>query len=97
MEKLNKKVEWWLRKTPSLRDDDYRLCSNIWYEELIALGLNEKDFLRVYSKGKLSSAPSIKRARAKLQKDKPQYRGEKYNKRQGIFQEKMRLDLGYNY
>ena len=52
-------------------------------------------FLKLYAENRLTSAPSIKRARAKLQEEEPQYRGEKYNKRQGKLQKKWREDLGY--
>jgi len=94
---INKKVEWWLTNHPSLKDDDFRLCSNIWNKEIQQMGYTPADFLQLYANGKLSSAPSIKRARAKLQKEQPKFRGVKYNKRQGILQEKMRQQLGYKY
>ena len=95
MNKINQKVERWLNLHPSLKDDDLRLCSNIWNEEIKFMGYNKSDFLKLYSLGKLTSAPSIKRARAKLQKEKEELRGEKYNLRQGIFQEGMKIKLGY--
>ena len=99
--KTKDKVKYWLDKHPSLRDDDNRLCSNIWGSELttqLGEGINSAtaiDFLEMYAKGKLTSAPSIKRARAKLQEEEPKYRGEKYNLRKGILQDKWRKDLGY--
>mgnify|MGYP003649360237 FL=1 len=94
------KVKYWLDKHPSLRDDDNRLCSNIWSEEVTVLGFGHIEapifeFLRLYSNNKLTSAPSIKRARAKLQEEEPKYRGEKYNLRKGILQDKWRKELGY--
>jgi len=93
--KLSEKIEWWLSKHPSLKDDDYRLCSNIWYDELLDLGLEKRDFLSIYAKGKLSSAPSIKRARAKLQEESPKYRGKKYALRKSKMQSKWKEQLGY--
>ena len=98
--KTKDKVRFWLDKHPSLRDDDNRLCSNIWAEEVTALGYGHIEspifeFLRLYSNNKLTSAPSIKRARAKLQEEEPEYRGDKYNLRKGILQDKWRKDLGY--
>ena len=97
--KTKDKVKYWLDKHPHLRDDDNKLSANIWSQELIALGLGSNDtiieFLRLYSNNKLTSAPSIKRARAKLQEEEPKYRGEKYNLRKGILQDKWRKDLGY--
>lgn len=93
--KTKDKVKYWLEKYPSLRDNDNRLCSNIWAVELIEKGFNVSHFLVVYAAKKLTSAPSIKRARAKLQEEEPKYRGEKYNLRKGVFQDKWRKDLGY--
>jgi len=93
--KTKDKVIYWLDKYPKLRDDDNRLCANIWSEELNNLEITAKDFLRLYASNKLTSAPSIKRARAKLQEECPEYRGEKYNLRKGILQDKWRKDLGY--
>jgi hypothetical protein len=93
--KTKDKVIYWLDKYPKLRDDDNRLCANIWSEELNNLEITAKDFLKLYASNKLTSAPSIKRARAKLQEECPEYRGEKYNIRKGILQDKWRKDLGY--
>ena len=93
--KTKDKVKFWLDKYPSLRDDDNRLSANIWSEELIEKGFEVSQFLVVYACNKLTSAPSIKRARAKLQEEEPKYRGEKYNQRKGILQDKWRKELGY--
>ena len=93
--KLKDKVKYWLNKHPSLKDDDERLSANIWSNEIQQLGYENKDFLRLYSTKQLTSAPSIKRARAKLQEEEPWYRGAKYLKRQGKLQDKWRNDLGY--
>ncbi len=72
--KTKDKVIKWIVKYPTLRDDDNRLCCNIWAEEMSALGLGDIDvpyikFLELYAANKLTSAPSIKRARAKLQEE----------------------------
>ena len=93
--KTKDKVKYWLDKYPSLRDDDNRLSANIWSEELSGADITTQDFLALYAANKLTSAPSIKRARAKLQEEEPKYRGEKYNIRKGILQDKWRKDLGY--
>jgi hypothetical protein len=96
--KTKDKVRHYLDKYPSLKDDDNRLCSNIWMSELndlSGLDILATDFLKLYAANKLTSAPSIKRARAKLQEEEPKYRGEKYNLRKGILQDKWRKDLGY--
>ena len=96
--KTKDKVRHYLDKYPSLKDDDNRLCSNIWLSELNdlnGLDISASDFLKLYAANTLTSAPSIKRARAKLQEEEPEYRGEKYNLRKGILQDKWRKDLGY--
>jgi hypothetical protein len=99
--KTKQKVKFWLKLDANLRDSDSRLCANIWAKELIKekgldlLELNSVEFLRMYANNELTSAPSIKRARAKLQEECPEYRGEKYYLRKGIYQDKWRKDLGY--
>jgi len=99
--KTKEEVKFWLGKYADLRDNDNRLCANIWASELttqLGAGVNLAtaiNFLEMYAKGKLTSAPSIKRARAKLQEEEPKYRGEKYYLRKGKYQDKWRKDLGY--
>ena len=98
--KTKDKVKWWLNYDESLKDDDNRLCSNIWAMELVDMDGIDKgtpivEFLKLYAKNKFTAAPSIKRARAKLQEEEPKYRGGKYNLRKGILQDKWRKDLGY--
>ena len=98
--KTKEKVKYWLTKHPELRDDDNRLCSNIWADEMTSLcfgnlNITVIQFLRLYAANKLTSAPSIKRARAKLQQEEPEYRGKKYYLRKGTLQDKWRKDLGY--
>jgi len=97
--KTKDKVKYWLKRHPELRDNDNRLCANIWGEEIDNLVFvektNIKGFLKLYAANKLTSAPSIKRARAKLQEEEPKYRGEKYYLRKGTYQDKWRKDLGY--
>ena len=93
--KTKDKVKYWLERYPSLKDNDNRLCANIWSSELGGADITAQDFLALYASNKLTSAPSIKRARAKLQEEEPKYRGQKYNLRKGIFQDKWRKELGY--
>ena len=97
--KTKDKVRYWLLEHDHLRDNDNKLCANIWNEELKRFIIFEKssvrDFLRLYSLGKLTSAPSIKRARAKLQEEEPELRGEKYKIRKGTYQKEWRKKLGY--
>ena len=94
-------VKVFLTKHPVLKDDDNKLFSTIWLHELQSMGYDENklsayELLKMLSVNKLTSAPSIKRARAKLQEEEPKYRGQKYNKRQGKLQDKWREDLGYS-
>jgi|TARA_R110002020_G_scaffold177736_1_gene370480 hypothetical protein len=96
--KTKQKVEYWLKKYTHLRDNDNRLFANIWNDELENFGIARdvrKHFLRLIAEGKLTPAPSIKRARAKLQEENPEYRGEKYNARKGVIQNEWRKKLGY--
>ena len=88
--KTKQKVEYWLKKHPFLRDNDNRLFANIWNEELKTFGISRdirKHFLILVAQGKLTPAPSIKRARAKLQEENPEYRGEKYKTRNVLVSE----------
>ena len=94
------KVKHWLKNYPDLRDNDNRLFSNIWAKELKQRGfnlfeLNAVELLKMLASNELTSAPSIKRARAKLQEECPEYRGNKYTIRKGILQDKWREKLGY--
>ena len=94
------KVEELLLHVPELRDNDDRLCCHIWFREIeamniIPLKMNVTTFFKLYSKGKFTKAPSIKRVRAKLQEENPTLRGQKYYIRKGIMQDKWRTDLGY--
>ena len=96
--KTKEKVEYWLRKHPYLRDNDNRLFANIWDKELEKFGIPRnvrKHVLEFIALGKLTPAPSIKRARAKLQEENPEYRGDKYDLRKGTIQNEWRKKLGY--
>ena len=98
--KIKQKVKYWLEKHDHLRDDDNKLCSNIWNLELKKYissyeNSNVRDFLRLYSLGVLTAAPTIKRVRAKLQEENPELRGNKYNTRKTKLQNEWRKDLGY--
>jgi hypothetical protein len=75
------KVEEYLIKYKSLRDDDNRLMSNIWAEQLRSKGRSISEFLPMFSKGELASPESIRRCRQKLQENNPQYRGQKWGHR----------------
>ena len=72
------KVEEYLSKYKSLRDDDNRLMSNIWAEQLRFKGKEISDFLPMFANKELVSPESITRCRRKLQENNPQYRGTKW-------------------
>ena len=98
--KTSKIVKELLISIPSLRDDDNRLCSHIWFREMQQMNIDpykipSTDFLKLYAKGKLTLAPSIKRARAKLQEEESVLRGKKYYIRKGVAQETWNKRLGY--
>ena len=81
---VKRKVEFLLRKTPHLRDDDFKLVSTYHYYEIgaeIVDNITAMEFLRRYADGKLTSAASVCRVRASLQEQNPELRGKKYNKR----------------
>ena len=90
-----------IEQKPSLRDNDNRLCTHIWFRELEKMGLDPfniptTEFLKLYARNKITLAPSIKRARAKIQEETPSLRGNKYFIRKGVAQEKWREKLGYS-
>ena len=77
-----------LTEHPELKDNDNSLCTQIWREELRQMGCavncDAYSFFKRYAKGEMSLAPSIKRARAKLQEDEEKMRGKNYKKRKGL-------------
>mgnify|MGYP003114951916 FL=1 len=88
--KTKDKVRYWLEKYPYLRDNDNRLFANIWDSELEKYGIPRdvrKHFLTFIAQGRLTPAPSIKRARAKLQEENPEFRGKKYKARKGVLKD----------
>ena len=98
--KTKKEIEKLLIKSPHLKDSDNKLIATYWLRELEHKGLNAYkssayDFLKLYSESNVTNAETIRRMRQKLQEEKPELRGEVYNKRKGIMQEKWRSDLGY--
>ena len=89
-----------IEENPSLRDNDQRLCTHIWFREVEKMGLDPynlptTEFLKLYAKNKITLAPSIKRARAKIQEETPSLRGNKYFIRKGVAEETWRKKLGY--
>lgn len=74
---------------PEYRDNDERLVSRYWYNELKVLGksvyqMTAFDFLKEYSTGLLTSADCIVRARANVQRQHPEIRGQTWKERHNI-------------
>ena len=70
-------------KYPHLRDDDNKLLSSTWYNELKdkkfdVYSMTAYDLLKVISEAKLSNSESVRRCRAKLQELHPELRGKIY-------------------
>jgi hypothetical protein len=85
MKNTKEKVEYLLRKTPHLRDDDYKLIATFWWNEIGGKTKCEMitgmDFLTMFSQGKLTHPESLRRVRAKLQEQNSELRGESYKRR----------------
>lgn len=83
------RVKHLLEKYLSYRDSDYKLVSNIWWNELFGnVAVNREnckmelfDFLMKYSNADVTPADSITRARRKVQEEYPHLRGETYKQR----------------
>lgn len=70
---------------PALRDDDRKLIATVWFQLLKLSGkqdISAVDFFKLYVKSELPSSETIRRTRQKLQEEKKQLRGERYNERQ---------------
>lgn len=82
--KLRDLVQKALELDPSgdLRDSDEKLCAYIWRDQLIRLGKRQIFFLEIYESGALFAAEAIVRARRMIEKDRPDLRGQSWEKRQ---------------
>tara|TARA_Y100000004_G_scaffold94601_1_gene105994 strand:+ start:654 stop:962 length:309 start_codon:yes stop_codon:yes gene_type:complete len=86
MKTIKEKVEFLLINYPELRDDDFRLISNYFaflMQDKID-NMSAKDFLKLFSQGKLPHTESIRRCRQKLQEENSELRGLNYVQRQDI-------------
>ena len=82
MKKILNKVVNLLTKHPSLRDSDERLIANIWHSHIKNVeDVDAVTLLTRFAKGKLPSYESISRCRRKIQQEKPELRGNKWEKR----------------
>ena len=84
--KIKDQVKVLLEQYPQLRDSDRKLIATFWAKELGTelKYLSGEELLRKYAAGKLTTAASIVRDRAKLQELHPSLRGELYYKRKGM-------------
>ena len=86
-----------LDKYPHLKDNDMRLICNVWASEMKSQGVDPHQFRTLFlmlQNGTISNPESIRRGRAKLQEEFPEYRGEKYIDRHKEVS-KWKQDLGY--
>ena len=94
------RVKEMLIANPELRDDDYRLIAQYWYNEANRIGVDLNritaiQMLSMISDGKFTSSETIRRDRQLLQMKNPELRGKMYAKRNGIQQESVKAYLGY--
>lgn len=80
------KVKTLLSMSVEARDNDGYLVSNMWYKEMIDMGIHAykihaTDFFKLYSEGKVTSADVITRARRKVQEECPELRGKNWEER----------------
>jgi len=84
MKNIKEKVAYLLETKPTLRDDDNKLIASFYFDEMGETYLRNfpaYSFLSLMSEGKLTSPESIRRVRQKLQEERVDLRGEKYNER----------------
>jgi hypothetical protein len=70
-----------LTEYPELRDNDRRLCCNVWATTCDIRNMSAVAFLKLFAAGDLAHPESIRRHRQKLQELHPALRGEKYELR----------------
>jgi hypothetical protein len=78
-----KKVKNLLQRNPRLRESDAALMSRIWWNDLVARGLDPNsisatDFFVLLADKKLSSYEGITRGRRKIMEECPELRGTTY-------------------
>jgi len=96
MKSLKDRVTNMLMRFPQYRDDDYKLMAHIWMDEMG--GRQEcferctMDFLQTYAHGNLSHSESIRRIRQKIQEQRPDLRGSRWQERESL-QQLMQTDV----
>lgn len=86
-----------LTENPHLMDDDHKLVSNVWYQDLKRMNIEPSEvsgyrLLEIISEGKLTNPESIRRSRQKVQEEFPQLRGKNYQSRKAN-QEAIKLQV----
>lgn len=93
---IKERVDSWLERDPSLRDDDNRLIANIWAEDLVKEGFSITELrpiLSMVAKGKLTNPESIRRSRQKIQQDNPLLRGKYYENNKEVRTREVQKEL----
>lgn len=94
---LKQKVLSYLTRFSVLRDNDQRLITNMWHEELpkhLRTSKDIRELFQLLATGHFTSGESITRARRQIQEANPTLRGNNYAGRQGHTTQ-VREDLGY--
>lgn len=84
MKLIKKRVQTLLHNHSHLREDDLRLIANIWFQEAVSHGADQKAvqvFLDILVTGQLTSPETIRRTRQKIQEQVPYLRGKNYKAR----------------
>lgn len=77
---LRRRVKSFLEKDELLRDSDFKLMAQVWYQDLMKIGIDPKNIsgyqlLEILSHHKISNPHSIVRVRRKVQVENPDLRG----------------------
>ena len=84
MKTIKDKVMVLLEDYPYLRDNDFKLIANFYALEIGSENLDKmtaRDFLKMFSDGRLPHSESIRRDRQKLQEQNISLRGMRYKQR----------------
>ena len=88
-----------LLQYPETRDNDRMLCVYYWQQQFLDIGRNPSnmdlsDFFLAYTFTDLTDAQTITRLRRKLQMERPQFRGKRWEEKHRK-QLEVKLDLCY--
>ncbi len=99
--KTKEEIKKLLNKYPPYKNSDSRLMAHFWAEEISKKNIDinkitARDFLKMFAKSQLTNPETIRRMRAKIQEESPEYRGKVYKFRKEKKQQQWREKLGYN-